>query len=521
MRSFNTAGPIQEDDHYFLETKDRIEIDQLLDLIDSQKYFILHAPRQTGKTSMLLSLMRQLNEEGKYYCIYMNVEPSQTAREDVRSAIGSIIEQLSMSLFAYNDDDQLVDYWPTRRKEEEPQVALQKVLIHLSKNSERPIILFIDEIDALIGDSLVSVLRQLRSGYSMRPKLFPQSVILCGVRDVRDYRIHASSEKDPITGGSAFNIKAKSLRLNNFSEADVAKLLLQHTDETGQKFEPEAIKAVFEETCGQPYLVNALAHDVTWETQANRDRSITITKAMIKEARERLVLRRETHLDQLVHKLREARVHSVIAPLLAGEDLTNAVPDEDLEYVYDLGLIIRRPQIRIANPIYQEVIPRMLTWTTQLTISHETHWYTTEDGSRLDVPKLLRAFQQFFRENSEGWVEAFQYKEAGPQLLLQAFLQRVINGGGRITREYGLGRGRTDLFLEFGEQRVVMELKLLRGSREATIEKAWPQVTRYMDQCGTRDGHLIIFDRSTAPWDDKIFEEPMERNNTSVHVWGM
>ena len=87
-----------------------------------------------------------------------------------------------------------------------------------------------DEIDALVGDTLISMLRQLRAGYEERPKRFPISVILCGIRDVKDYRIH-SSNKEIITGGSAFNIKAESLRLGDFSREECLELLidLQHT----------------------------------------------------------------------------------------------------------------------------------------------------------------------------------------------------------------------------------------------------------------------------------------------------
>ena len=129
-------------------------------------------------------------------------------------------------------------------------------------------------------------------------------------------------------------------------------------------------------------------------------------------------------------------------------------------YVRDLGLISPDDPVRIANPIYREVIPRALTYTTQAMLAQETAWYVGDDGD-LHVGKLLTAFQAFFREHAEHWVERFQYKEAGPQLLLQAFLQRIVPRfrggrlrGGRIEREYGLGRGRTDLLIAWpqGEQ---------------------------------------------------------------------
>ena len=136
-------------------------------------------------------------------------------------------------------------------------------------------------------------------------------------------------------------------------------------------------------------------------------------------------------------------------------------------------------------------------------------WYVDADGS-LDVVKLMVAFQTFFREHSEHWVARFEYQEAGPQLLLQAFLQRIVNSGGRIEREYGLGRGRTDLLIVWpqGERthKFVVECKLLHKSLEQTIADGLDQTAGYMDRCAAEAGHLIIFDRrEDKRWDDKIF----------------
>ena len=225
-------------------------------------------------------------------------------------------------------------------------------------------------------------------------------------------------------------------------------------------------------------------------------------------------------------KLREERVRRVIEPILAGETGPEFLPTDDVLYVQDLGLIQRQAgQLTIANPIYQEVIPRELTFTTQLTISHQPAWYIKPDG-RLDMEKLLAAFQQFFREHSEHWLERFNYKEAGPQLLLQAFLQRVVNGGGRVEREYGLGRQRTDLFLIWphpqGAQKVTLELKIRYGSLEQTIEAGLEQTWAYMDKTGSAEGHLIIFDRDEGrSWQEKIFRQERVFAGQSITVWGM
>ncbi|TSE26337.1 hypothetical protein Tsedi_00635 [Tepidimonas sediminis] len=262
-----------------------------------------------------------------------------------------------------------------------------------------------------------------------------------------------------------------------------------------------------------------------------------MTLERYKAARERLIQSRATHLDQLTDKLREPRVHAVISRILAADDreadaLHEQVPLDDLQYVEDLGLIESRPQWRIANRIYREVIPRELTYTTQTRITHEQAWYVRPSDRRLDMDKLLAAFQQFFRENAEAWIERFQYREAGPQLLLQAFLQRIVNGGGRISREYGLGRRRTDLFLEWPldeaqgflgpVQRVVLELKILHKSLEATIEEGLTQTAAYADQCGAQEAHLIVFDRRPGrSWEEKIFHRRETFGGRTIGVWGM
>jgi hypothetical protein len=372
---------------------------------------------------------------------------------------------------------------------------------------------------------LISVLRQLRSGYTDRPALFPQSIILCGVRDVRDYRLYSDKEKSIITGGSAFNVKAKSLRLGNFDLDEIKILYNQHTEETGQKFSEEIFPLVWELTEGQPWLVNALGYEACFEMKQGRDRQKEITADMINQAKENLILRRETHLDQLVDKLSEERVRRVIEPILASSIEAKKIPADDVNYVIDLGLIKKDRQIRIANKIYKEVIPRELTYSTQLTIHQEALWYTADDG-RLNMDKLLTAFQGFFRKHFEHWVDGFDYSEAGPQLLLQAFLQRIVNTGGSVEREYGLGRQRTDLLVIWpykkGVQQVVLELKIRYGSLEKTIEEGLGQILPYMDKCGTKEGYLLIFNRNPDTlWEEKIFKQEKTVKGININVYGM
>ncbi len=543
MRSFNTTGPVRPEEHYCIPPLQRLDLDGVLELIRGGRYFVLHAPRQTGKTSAMLALRDLLNDGGEFRCLYVNVEAAQASRENLSEAMATILTELRRRARITFRDDAMVNLVAGVGERTAPGNALCESLTLWSEADPRPLVVLIDEIDTLVGDTLISVLRQLRSGYDSRPGSFPQSVALCGVRDVRDYRLRSAAGNEVVTGGSAFNIKAASLRLGDFSNSEVRALLAQHSDETGQGFEEEALETVWRQTRGQPWLVNALANEACFRSRTGRDRTRTVTAEAILDAQEQIILRRETHLDQLADKLQEERVRRVVEPLLSGGD-ERPFSARDVEYVRDLGLVAVDQPLRLANPIYAEVVPRELTDAAQEGLVESTSWYVSPNGA-LDLDKLMAAFQAFFREHSEHWVERFDYKEAGPQLLLQAFLQRIVNGGGRIEREYGLGRRRTDLLIVWPEaapasdppgssgtapvdsagratRRYVIECKVLRRTLEQTLAEGLEQTVDYMDRCNAEAGHLVIFDRTTErEWNERIFRRDETLNGRAVTVWGM
>jgi hypothetical protein len=531
-KQFNTAGPCKPDKHYQIDPLDRIDYLSVLELIRDERYFVLHAPRQTGKTTSLIALVHHLNATGQYRAVYANIEGAQAARHDVALGMTTVVEVLLRQIERFTGETALC-HWLEQHRLHSPTDMLVSLLTQWSRLNPRPAVLILDEVDALVGDTLVSLLRQLRSGYADRPARFPQSVILCGVRDIRDYRIHTQNQ-EIITGGSAFNIKAESRRMSNFTAEECQTLWSQHTQATGQVFDAAIFPKLWEDTRGQPWLVNALGQELAHENPSiHQDRTRPITLEDYRTARENLIQRRDTHLDQLIDKLREPRVQAVIGPLLVAEDSVRLdIQPDDQRYVEDLGLIRTRPEVTIANRIYAEVIPRELTWIAQTRITQQQAWFLRTDRS-LDMPKLLAAFQQFFREHSESWLEHFDYKEAGPQLLLQAFLQRIVNGGGRIDREYGLGRKRTDLYIQWPlneqqgyhgpVQRIVLELKLWRkGTLEKVLETGLPQTADYTRQCGAAEAHLLIFDRRPeSDWDQRIWQATHHQDGYAVQVWGV
>ena len=525
MRSFNTAGPVKPDKHYCIPPLERIDLEEVLRLVRDEQYFVMHAPRQTGKTSALLALADVLNGRG-YRCVYVTVETARTARDDVQRAMRTVLVRLASQARATLDDGFLDDIWPDVLARVGADEALGEALSRWAEASPGPLVLLIDEIDTLVGDSLLSVLQQIRAGYPGRPARFPHSVVLCGMRDLRDYRMGAA--------GSPFNIAAKSLRLGDFSREQTQALLGQHTEATGQAFAPEALEAVWTQTRGQPWLVNALAYGACFENRALRDdRSRAVTVDDIAAARDELIVNRVTHLDYLADKLREDRVRRVIEPMLSGAD-RYAFTDRDIAYVRDLGLVARDAPLRVANQIYAEVLPRELAWVAQETLDVSPPRYVRADGS-LDAELLMAEFQTFFRRHSEHWRNRFAYEEAWPQLLLQAYLQRVVNGGGRIEREYALGSGRVDLLIVWPladrVQEFVVECKVVRehDGLDSVVDEGVEQTARYVDRCVAEAGHLVVIDRREhRSWEEKIFcirrrsaHLPGAGGGAPVTVWGM
>ena len=524
MRFFNTAGPINPERHYYVPHR----LDEILfsQLIDQAKYFILHAPRQSGKTTAMRQFAQELNKTGKYKALYFNVEPAQIARSNVEKGMEIILGELrSQAKIMYDQSNPLFEIIETALKQVSGS-SLKSVLQDWSCSSDKPIVLFIDEIDTLVGDTLISVLRQLRAGYNNRPNAFPQSICLFGVRDVRDYRIWSSDEQSMVLGGSAFNIKAESLTLSDFSLDQVRVLYLQHSQETGQQFTDEALEYAFHLTQGQPWLVNAIAYQACFVDVT--DRSQPITKDTIERAKETLIKRCDTHLDVLIDRLQEPRIRNIIDAIIGTQSDMKTFPSDDVQYARDLGLI-KQNAFDIANPIYQEVIPRALAQTTQERIQESSPFYQNPDGS-LNTTKLLEKFTDFYRENSATWLADFQYKESGPHLLLMAFLQRIINGGGSIYREYALDRKRVDLLISWPaitattidspHQRIVIELKVLRSNKILT--EGLEQTAQYMDIANATEGHLVIFDRDMEKsWDEKIYHHIEQVGNKKITVWGL
>jgi len=505
LHFFNTTGPCDPDYHYMLPPEDRLVGAQLHRYIRDRLYWVLHAPRQTGKTTFLQSWMREINQAGEAIACYVSVETCQGISDAERSmpAICEAIKQ-------YAKDFEV----PVPRSREVVSISMLSDILRnwAELVAPKPLVVLFDEVDVLEGETMISFLRQLRGGFASRGVgKFPVSIALVGMRDLKDY-IVASKDGISLNPGSPFNIKENSAELSYFSKDDIAHLFAKRTAENGQQITQEALVYVYEQSKGQPWIVNSLFKRATLYI-LNEESVKTVTLEHVTQAREDMIMARETHLDALAYRLEDPKIRNVIEPILTGESDPDLAKSDSFRLCMDLGLVaIERGTPMIANPIYREVIARHLTYGQQLAIPEPDWQWENPDGS-LNMDKLLQEFQSFWRQHSEIWESKTKshYTEAFPHLLLMAFLQRVLNGGGHIERDCAAGRGRMDLTVEYNGFRYIIEIKLLRSyhSPVAFRQKGLEQILKYRDRFGAfTPAYLIIFDRrpesKSLSWDERI-----------------
>ena len=519
-RFFNIAGPCVAAKHYMLPAVERLP--EVVGMVRRELYFVIHAPRQSGKTTALKQLVRDINGSGERVAMYCSLETLQNVT-DVTAAMRSVetlvakAMKLSPPLAARADET--LGFAGSDPVVRDPASGLMTLLTKIAADCGKPLVVFFDEADCLCYDPLIAFLRQLRNGYINREDApFPASLALVGLRNIKDYKMRVRPDGASVGQASPFNVITSVLSMRLFSEDEMRALLAQHTAATGQVFEEAALESAYRFSSGQPYLVNALARWCVEKIHQN-DYSQPITGADMEEAKEKIIREQGTHLDSLLEKLEEPRVKRVGEPVMLGGAVDRTRYAEDVSYCLDLGLLVDdKGSLKPANPIYAETIGRYLTRDDQDDMKAsvpETPW-AKDDG--LDMAGLMAAFQEFWRENADEAAVPFQYREAYPHLVLQAFLQRVINGGGQIVREMALGSERLDLGVHFRGAVYAVEVKTLAYYEKSHV-KAHEQVLRYMDRLGVSEGWLVVADSDlTKTWDEKISSEDVPQDGKTIHL---
>ncbi len=488
-KSFNVAGPCFPSEHYMLSATERLP--SVTDLIVKKQYFVIHAARQSGKTTALKYLTQIINASGNMCALYCSLEAVQQiadADKTLKSIASLILTNATLGGLISLTDAEIKQFCEMKNSALVVRGALQT----LAETVKKPLAVFFDEVDCLPDNAMISFLRQLRDGYVNRNEMpFPASVALVGMRNIQDFKVRIRPESETLGTASPFNVLTESLTLRTFNEKDVRELYAQHTAETGQVFNDDVFETVMHWTGGQPWLVNAVARECVEKIHGLRyDESVT--REDVLTAKEAIIRRRDTHILSLMSKLDDPRVMKIVEPVITGQKFDIPFDAPDCQYVLDLGIMkIERGALVPSNQMYAEMIVRYLSYglQTNFLLDYPQVPWITSDG--LDMNWLVRDFQKFWRRNARAWKKWYEYPESAPHIMFMAFLQRVVNGGGILTREMALGSCRMDIGLVFKGRSYGVEIKTRKNYRR---KDALAQVCSYLDIMDAPEGWLLVFD---------------------------
>ncbi|EDN72303.1 conserved hypothetical protein [Beggiatoa sp. SS] len=276
----------------------------------------------------MLELTRQLNEEGHYYALYCSLE-TVSGITDAEKGIPLIVKRLQLEVELH---EKLSGYsFAPNADFSNYSTILIKTFSQFCKQLDKPLVIFFDETDCLSNGTLISFLRQIRDGYVNRGRIaFVHSIALVGMRNIRDYKGKIREDSDTLDSASPFNIVKASKTLRYFTEEEITQLYAQHTQETDQSFPSEVVQMVYHHTQGQPWLVNAIACEIV-EQILEFDLSREILPAHVEQTVQTLIMRRDTHIDSLMERLKEARVQRIVEPVILGESQGYSFLDDDYQ----------------------------------------------------------------------------------------------------------------------------------------------------------------------------------------------
>jgi len=496
MREFNVTGPCEPDLHYLLSPLDRAP--RIVDRVRRRCFLSVSGPRQSGKTSLLKALVDQINANGWARAVLLSCERAGQRHGvvQVEDAERVLLEHWHRLLGVHFREVS----WPSvdRYLTLAPAGRVGAALTDWALASDRPLVLVIDEVDTLAREPFLALLAQIRSGYTDRGQLFPHAIVLAGMRSLRDHDLSLGGDGR----GSPFNI-VEPVTVGNFTPEELTRLYAQHTDETGQAFSAGAVAVAWDQTRGQPWLVNAVARIAVAELAT--ERSSPVEAADIEEAVRRVEVGGSTHLTSLARRLAEDRIMKVVAPVVAG-DYPKA-PADDIRYAVELGILEQVPGDRLqpANPIYARALLKLVTAPERASLAN---WSPTwlVDG-QLDLERLKENFLAFWLRHRDMMRDRIGYPESVAHFGLMTYLDRVVNGGGRVDREFAVGRGRLDLLLIHGDTRLPIEVKVQRDHDGDPVPEGLRQLDRYCNGLRLTYGWLVVFDQRASATGTRLESE--------------
>jgi hypothetical protein len=535
---FNTGGPSDPLRHYLVPSVDRVPF--VRQMVEDGLYFVLKAPYQSGKTTLAKELIKEINLDGRFYALYLNLHELKDINNltiATRYFLDILIDTLRLS------KDPILSSVRFRVDNKLTRKTVKDILTYLCLSLDKPLVLIVDNIYSLPLKTLVFFLDAFFSGFVSREKYsFPHSVLFLSIRDLFDltkrgdnygkrleenllsnlvdklgsnleenrFERGNDSHRENYMGGT-YNI-FKSVRLPNFSFADISTICDEHNAATGQNIDDAAKLKIWDLSEGQPFLVNALISEAI-DFVLHGDLGKSITSSVISEAALNIAKERPGHIRCLMTYLKDPKVQRVVGETLSGVSLKRPIFEEGALLALDLGLISsdQDDYLRPANLLYQDLM--LYALTEHIVLPRSLSGRFLEKNAVLISPLLLE-FQRYWKERSFSWLKPFpEIPHTLTRLSLLVFLQRALEDKVILERNSAIKEDSIILTLSCGGHCYPIFVTLasnnlagisLAGIGNANLEQ--DEISNFMDAKGVLEAWVVSFDlnASKSP-EEKIY----------------
>ncbi|MBB6715535.1 AAA family ATPase [Clostridium gasigenes] len=491
-RRFNTTGVCVPSIHYVVNIENKLS--EIKTLVNRGDYFVINRPRQYGKTTTMFMLEPKLKDEYLVMSISFEGIGDEIFSNELKFSQG-FLRILSRSIKSENKS--ISDFIIKMSKEVDSFETLSYALSDIIDESNKPVILLIDEVDKNSNNQLfLSFLGVLRSKFLLRQQGKEssfKSVILAGVYDIKNLKLKIRADEE-IRYNSPWNIAVNFDVDMSFTKDEIATMLEEYSKD--KKIEmniKEMASKIHYYSGGYPFLVSRLCQIIDEKLMVANE--MFWDEKLLLKAMKILISESNTLFDDLIKNIENNKeLKDYIFDLIVnGNEKTFNIHSSNI----DLGIMFGyfkniNGKVNISNAIFEQVLynyfTAMVENKTDMSSYNFKENFIVKDG--LDFQKILLRFQQFIKEQYSTIDSKFIEREG--RLLFLAFIKPIINGVGFDFKEVQISEEkRLDIIITYLSNKYLVELKIWRG--EEYHQKGIKQLYDYMDIQGLDEGYLVIY----------------------------
>ncbi|MDM8530639.1 AAA-like domain-containing protein [Anaerolineales bacterium HSG25] len=495
MRKFNTTGPCKPTRHYTVMREDLMGVGRKM--VNEGKFFTIFAPRQSGKTTYFQLLMEQLRNEG-YTAIWISFENFKRLSEEKFYKALTINLQRALAKLGIKTDTKIGDAFD-----------LSEFFADIDSQS---LVLIIDEFEGVPDSVLSELMHTFRKIYHQKDDYALQALMLVGVSTIADLVVGPASP---------FNI-ADQLEIDYFSRDEVNGLINQYVTESGQPFDEAIIRAIYDNSQGQPGLVCALCQHLVTKAVPDKSQPVTM-EAFYPTLRFFLTKYTTNNIMNIVQKAREKR-RFMLKLLFQPEPILFSMYEPDIAWLHANGVVDDVVgYVDVVVPLYKKVL---ITAFRPLINGESQHYltsarnvlgdYLTADG-RLNLNALIEAYRAYVRRRGFRAFDTEHLKEGAWHYSLDGYLNFFIRQlDGETYVEVPSGRGRTDILIRYQKQSYIIEVKVYRQITD--FKRGKGQLAEYLKSEELAEGYYVIFSNVHTETDTLTDEDIIDGKRIHTHI---